>query len=162
MGEAGGRYSCANLTHDCTECSFTPRSSLSTSRGGTYVSNEQSFRAPLGMAIGVMLAAAPALTNPSRINHITTAVRLRCILLTPGTNTFQAGPQGTDLDIVRLPTRDDRACARHVAYAREAPTRGPMASFGEAPAGSPQPIPCATRTVPAGGTSFVTDRDKHP
>ena len=79
----------------------------------------------------------------SRVNHLTfnTAVRLPGTLLTPGTYTFEAGPQGNSLDIVRVTTRD----GRRVLYTGftslvTRPARGPMVSFGEAPAGAPQPI----------------------
>jgi len=79
----------------------------------------------------------------SRVNHLTfsAAVRLPGILLTPGTYTFEAGPQGNSLDIVRVTTRD----GRRILYTGfttlvTRPARGPMVSFGEAPANAPQPI----------------------
>ena len=96
-------------------------------------------------AVAALLTASSTLASPSlsRINHLTfnTAVRLPGALLTPGTYTFQAGPQGNSLDIVRVTTRD----GRRILYtgftaAVTRATRGPMVSFGEAPAGSPQPI----------------------
>lgn len=104
------------------------------------------------MAVVVALAAllVPSSTHASmstlamsKVNHLTfnTPVRLPGALLTPGTYTFQAGPQGNSLDIVRVTTRD----GRRILYtgftaAVTRATRGPMVSFGEAPAGSPQPI----------------------
>jgi len=79
----------------------------------------------------------------SRVNHLTfsAAVRLPGTLLTPGTYTFEAGPQGNSLDIVRVTTRD----GRRILYTGfttlvTRPARGPMVSFGEAPANAPQPI----------------------
>ena len=79
----------------------------------------------------------------SRVNHLTfsAAVRLPGTLLTPGTYTFEAGPQGNSLDIVRVTTRD----GRRVLYTGfttlvTRPARGPIVSFGEAPANAPQPI----------------------
>jgi hypothetical protein len=80
----------------------------------------------------------------SKVNHLTfnTAVRLPGnTLLTPGSYTFEAGPQGNSMDIVRVTTRD----GRRVLYTgfttlTTRPARGPMVSFAEAPAGAPQPI----------------------
>ena len=46
----------------------------------------------------------------SKVNHLTFsgAVRLPGTVLTPGTYTFEAGPIGTNRDIVRVTTRDGR------------------------------------------------------
>jgi hypothetical protein len=97
------------------------------------------------VAVGGLLFASSTLANPpvSRVNHLTfsAAVRLPGTLLTPGTYTFEAGPQGHNLDIVRVTTRD----GRRVLYTGfttlvTRPARGPMVSFGEAPTGAPQPI----------------------
>ena len=79
----------------------------------------------------------------SKINYLTFSgsVRLPGTLLTPGTYTFEAGPAGTDRDIVRVTTRDGRRVlfmGFTVPVSR--PARGPMVSLGEAPAGAPQPI----------------------
>ena len=79
----------------------------------------------------------------SRVNHLTfnTAVRLPGTLLTPGTYTFEAGPQGNSLDIVRVTTRDgQRVLYTGFTTLVTRPARGPMVSFGEARADAPQPI----------------------
>jgi hypothetical protein len=97
------------------------------------------------VTVAGLLTASSTLASPpvSRVNHLTfnAAVRLPGTLLTPGTYTFEAGPQGNTLDIVRVTTRD----GRRILYTgfttlvtRSA--RGPMVSFHEAPAGAPQPI----------------------
>lgn len=97
------------------------------------------------VALAALLAASSTLASPpvSRVNHLTFsgAVRLPGTLLMPGTYTFEAGPNGTDLDIVRVTTRDGRRIL-YTGFTTPVtrPTRGPMVSFGEAPAGSPQPI----------------------
>jgi hypothetical protein len=97
------------------------------------------------VALASVFATASMHAGPlSRINHLTFSGAVRLpgnILLTPGSYTFEAGPQGNDLDIVRVMTRD----GRRVMYtgfttAVTRPARGPMVSFGEAPAGAPQPI----------------------
>ena len=79
----------------------------------------------------------------SKVNHLTfnAPVRLPGALLTPGTYTFQAGPQGTSSDIVRVTTRDGRRIL-YTGFTSSVtrPATGPMVSFGEAPAGSPPPI----------------------
>ena len=79
----------------------------------------------------------------SKVNHLTFSgsVRLPGTLLTPGTYTFEAGPNGTDRNVVRVTTRD----GRKVLYLGftipvSRPSSGPMVSMGEAPAGAPQPI----------------------
>jgi hypothetical protein len=100
----------------------------------------------LGVAILVLLAAVSTQASPplSRINHLTfnTAVRLPGnTLLTPGSYTFEAGPQGNSPDIVRVKTRDGRR-VMYTGFTTTVtrPARGPMVSFGEAAAGAPQPI----------------------
>lgn len=99
----------------------------------------------LGVGIVVLLAAVSTQASPplSRVNHLTFsgAVRVPGAVLTPGTYAFEAGPQGNDRDIVRVTSRD----GRRVLYTGftstvTRPARGPMVSFGEAPAGAPQPI----------------------
>jgi hypothetical protein len=92
---------------------------------------------------GLFAASSTVAAPVSRVNHLTfsAAVRLPGTLLTPGTYTFEAGPQGNSLDIVRVTTRD----GRRILYTGfttlvTRPARGPMVSFGEAPAGAPQPI----------------------
>lgn len=79
----------------------------------------------------------------SKVNHLTFggAVRLPGTLLTPGTYTFEAGPNGTNRDIVRVTTRDGRRVLFTGFTIRVSrPERGPIVSLGEAPAGAPQPI----------------------
>jgi len=99
--------------------------------------------AVLAAVAGLFTASSTLASSMSRVNHLTfnTAVRLPGTLLTPGTYTFEAGPQGNSLDIVRVTTRD----GRRVLYTGfttlvSRPARGPMVSFGEAPSGAPQPI----------------------
>jgi hypothetical protein len=80
----------------------------------------------------------------TRVNHLTfsKAVRLPGALLTPGTTyTFEAGPLGTNMDIVRVTTRDgQRVLYQGFTIPVSRPARGPMVSLGEAPVGAPQPI----------------------
>src|SRR5262245_20912619 len=94
---------------------------------------------------GLFTASSTQAGSMWRVNHLTfnTVVRLPGnTLLTPGKYTFEAGPQGTNaLDIVRVTTRD----GKRVLYTGfttlvTRPARGPMVSFGEAPADAPQPI----------------------
>ena len=62
-------------------------------------------------------------------------------LLTPGTYTFEAGPNGTSRDIVRVTTRDGRRVLfMGFTTPVSRPVRGPIVSLGEASAGAPQPI----------------------
>jgi hypothetical protein len=99
----------------------------------------------MSVAVAALLTASSTLASPplSRINHLTFsgAVMLPGAVLTPGTYTFQAGPQGTSLDIVRVTTRDGRRIL-YTGFTTPVtrPARGPMVSFGEAPAGSAPPI----------------------
>src|SRR5688572_720346 len=97
------------------------------------------------VALTALLSASSTLAGPplSTVNHLTFngVVRLPGTVLTPGTYTFEAGPRGTNLNIVRVTTRD----GRRVLYMGftipvSRPSRGPIVSLGEAPAGSPQPI----------------------
>ena len=98
------------------------------------------------MALAMLFTASSTLASqlPSRVNHLTFSAAVRLpgnTLLTPGSYTFEAGPQGNSLDIVRVTSRD----GRRVLYTGftttvTRPARGPMVSFGEAPAGAPQPI----------------------
>ena len=79
----------------------------------------------------------------SRINHLTFSgsVRLPGAVLTPGTYTFEAGPSGTDRNIVRVITRDGRKVLfQGFTIPVSRPSRGPIVSMGEASAGAPQPI----------------------
>ena len=79
----------------------------------------------------------------SKVNHLTFsgAVRLPSTVLTPGTYTFEAGPAGTNRDIVRVTTRDGRRVLfMGFTSPVSRPARGPIVSLGEAPAGAPQPI----------------------
>ena len=96
-------------------------------------------------AVAALLTASSTLASPplSRINHLTfnAPVRLPNAVLTPGTYTFEAGPGGASLDIVRVTSR--RGGKVHflgftVPVTR--PSNGSTVSFGEAPVGSPQPI----------------------
>ena len=97
------------------------------------------------VTVTALLTPSSTLASPpvSRVNHLTFsgAVRLPGALLTPGTYTFQAGPQGTSLEIVRVTTRDGRRIL-YTGFTTPVtrPTRGPMVLFGEAPAGSAPPI----------------------
>jgi hypothetical protein len=98
----------------------------------------------------VFALAALALLTPSstrawstRVNYLTfnTAVRLPGALLTPGTYTFEAGPQGNDLDVVRVSNRrGDKVLFQGFTIAVSRPAAGPTVSLGEAPQGAPQPI----------------------
>ena len=96
------------------------------------------------VTVAGLLTASSTLAGPmSRVNHLTfsTAVRLPGTLLTPGSYTFEAGPQGHSLDIVRVTSRDGhRVLYTGFTTTVTRPARGPMVSFGEAPAGAPQPI----------------------
>jgi hypothetical protein len=92
---------------------------------------------------GLFTASSTQASSMSRVNHLTfnTAVRLPGTLLTPGTYTFEAGPQGNSLDIVRVTTRDgQRVLYMGFTTLVTRPARGPFVSFGEAPANAPQPI----------------------
>jgi hypothetical protein len=92
---------------------------------------------------GLFMASSTQASSMSRVNHLTfsAAVRLPGTLLTPGTYTFEAGPQGHNLDIVRVTTRDgSRVLYTGFTTLVTRPARGPMVSFGEAPAGAPPPI----------------------
>ena len=79
----------------------------------------------------------------SKVNHLTfnSAVRLPGTLITPGTYTFEAGPNGTNRNIVRVTTRDGRQVL-FLGFTTPVlrPARGPAVALGEAPAGAPQPI----------------------
>jgi hypothetical protein len=79
----------------------------------------------------------------SKVNYLTFSgsVRLPGTLLTPGAYTFEAGPAGTNRDIVRVTTRDGRRVLfMGFTIPVSRPARGPIVSLGEAPAGAPQPI----------------------
>ena len=79
----------------------------------------------------------------SKINYLTFdgSVRLPGTVLTPGTYTFEAGPVGTNRDIVRVTTRDGRRVLfMGFTTPVSRPARGPIVSLGEGPAGAPQPI----------------------
>jgi hypothetical protein len=96
-------------------------------------------------AVAALLTASSTLAGPpmSRLNHLTfnTAVRIPGAVLTPGTYTFEAGPAGAHLDIVRVTSR--RGGKVHFLGFTVPVTRsssGSIVSFAEAPAGAPQPI----------------------
>lgn len=98
-------------------------------------------------AVAVLLAASSALawSSLARTNHLTfsAAVALPGVVLSPGSYTFQAGPQDTNLDIVRVTTRDGRRVlfmGFTTLVARSHGNRGVEVSLGEAPAGQPRPI----------------------
>ena len=97
------------------------------------------------VALAAMLTASSSVASPplSRINHLTfnTAVRLPGAVLTPGTYTFEAGPGGNDLNIVRVTTRKGgRVMFMGFTIPVSRPRSGSVVSFGEAPAGAPQPV----------------------
>ena len=101
--------------------------------------------AVLVAAVAVLITAASTLASPplSRLNHLTfnTAVRLPGAVLTPGTYTFEAGPSGSDLNIVRVTTRKGgRVMFMGFTIPVSRPGRGSAVAFGEAPAGAPQPV----------------------
>jgi hypothetical protein len=99
--------------------------------------------AVLAVGAGLFTASSTQAGSMSRVNHLTfnTAVRLPGTLLTPGTYTFEAGPQGNSLDIVRVTSRDgQRVLYTGFTTLVTRPARGPMVSFGEARADAPQPI----------------------
>lgn len=90
-------------------------------------------------------ASTQAWSSLSRLNHLTFGgpVALPGVVLSPGSYTFQAGPQDTDPTIVRVTTRDGRRTlfmGFTVPVARPHGSRGAVVSLGEAPAGQPQPI----------------------
>lgn len=60
--------------------------------------------------VSLLTAASSQARMSSRINHLTFsgAVRLPGAVLTPGTYTFEAGPSGTNSNIVRVTTRDGK------------------------------------------------------
>jgi hypothetical protein len=100
--------------------------------------------AVVALAIGVSSTqAAPLTMTLSKINYLTfsSAVRLPGTVLTPGTYTFEAGPNGTNANIVRVTTRNGQ---RQLFMGFTSPvsrrSRGPAVALGEAPAGAPQPI----------------------
>jgi hypothetical protein len=81
----------------------------------------------------------------ARTNHLTFSgpVALPGMVLPAGSYTFEAGPQDTDPDIVRVTTRDGRRTlfmAFTIPVARPAGGRGAVVSLGEAPAGQARPI----------------------
>jgi hypothetical protein len=100
----------------------------------------------VGVALVGLLAAAStqaAWAPLTRVNHLTFsgAVRLPNTVLTPGTYTFEAGPNGTDLDIVRVTTRDgQKVLFQGFTIPVSRMSNGPIVSLGEAAAGAPQPI----------------------
>ena len=97
-------------------------------------------------ALLITASSSQASVSPmasSKINYLTfnSSVRLPGTLLTPGTYTFEAGPVGTNRDIVRVTTRDGRRVLfMGFTLPVSRPERGPIASLGEAPAGAPPPI----------------------
>jgi len=95
------------------------------------------------VGVAALLTASSTQASMSRVNHLTFsgAVTLPGAVLTPGTYTFEAGPSGTNLDIVRVTTRDGRRVLfMGFTIPVSRPAAGPIVSLGEAPAGSPQPI----------------------
>ncbi|MGH9257299.1 MAG: hypothetical protein ACRD3C_22295 [Vicinamibacterales bacterium] len=94
-------------------------------------------------AVVALLTASSTQAWSTRVNHLTfnTAVRLPGVVLTPGTYTFEAGPQGSDLDVVRVTTRrGDKVLFQGFTTDVSRSTGGSVVSFGEASAGVPQPI----------------------
>ncbi|MBI3048670.1 MAG: hypothetical protein HYY76_10220 [Acidobacteria bacterium] len=98
-------------------------------------------------AVVVLLAASSTLawSSLARTNHLTfsAAVALPGVVLSPGSYTFQAGPQDTHPNIVRVTTRDGRRVlfmGFTTPVARSHDSRGLVVSIGEAPAGQPKPI----------------------
>jgi len=98
-------------------------------------------------AAALLLAASSTLAWSSlvRTNHLTfsAAVALPGVVLTPGTYTFQAGPQDTDPHIVRVTTRDGRRTLYmgfSIPVQRDPRDREMRISLGEARSGMPRPI----------------------
>jgi uncharacterized protein with FMN-binding domain len=94
----------------------------------------------------VLTASSPqAWSSPNRTNHLTftRAVALPGVVLVPGSYTFQAGPEDSNLNVVRVMTRDGRRVlfmGLTIPVTRPADTSGTQVSFEEAPAGQPPPI----------------------
>ena len=79
----------------------------------------------------------------SNVNYLTfsKAVRLPGTVLTPGAYTFEAGPNGTNRNIVRVMTRNgQRVLFTGFTTPVSRRSRGAAVALGEAPAGAPQPI----------------------
>ena len=101
-----------------------------------------------GVAVVALFTASSTQASMSaramaKVNHLTFSgsVRLPGTLLTPGTYTFEAGPNSTDRNIVRVSTRDgQKVLFMGFTVPVSRPSSGPMVSMGEAPAGAPQPI----------------------
>ena len=109
--------------------------------------NRQFVVAGCTVAVVVLLVASSALawSSLARTNHLSfnTAVALPGVVLSPGAYTFQAGPQGTNPNIVRVTTRDGRRVlftGFTTRVARPHDSRSLLVSVGEAPAGQPKPI----------------------
>lgn len=99
--------------------------------------------AAVAAAVGALFTASSTQAWSARVNHLTfnTAVRLPGAVLTPGTYTFEAGPQGNDLDIVRVTNRrGNKVLFQGFTIELSRTTGGPVVLLGEAPQGSPQPI----------------------
>jgi hypothetical protein len=138
-----------NLAHDCTKCSICSASSFVTGRGGNNMFKRTVVLMAAAVAVAALLITASSTQASmsamamSKVNHLTFSgsVRLPGTLLTPGTYTFEAGPKGTDRNIVRVTTRDGgRVLFLGFTTPVSRRASGPMVLIGEAPAGAPQPI----------------------
>lgn len=90
-----------------------------------------------------LLTASSTQAWSTRVNHLTfnKAVRLPGIVLTPGTYTFEAGPLGSDPDVVRVMTRrGDKQLFLGFTTEISRSAAGSPVSLGEAQTGAPQPI----------------------
>ena len=117
------------------------------------------------VVVGLVAVAALALLTPSstqawstRVNYLTfdTAVRIPGAVLTPGTYTFEAGPLGSDPNVVRVMTRrGNKVLFQGFTTEVSRTTNGPAAvSIGEAAQGAPQPITVWYETGTTRGHQF--------
>ena len=99
----------------------------------------------VAVAILVMAASTQALSTSMRINHLTFSgpVALPGVVLAPGVYTFESGPGGVHMGVVRVTTRNSGKLlftGFTTLVTRPIRAESPMVSMGEAPAGSPAPI----------------------
>jgi hypothetical protein len=110
----------------------------------------------VAVAILVMAASTQAQFMAMRTNNLTFSgpVALPGVVLDAGVYMFESGPGGTNLDLVRVTSRNGRKVLFHGFTTLVARPAGratdPIVSLGEAPAGSPAPI---VAWYPAGSTT---------
>jgi len=96
------------------------------------------------LLVAAVLGAASMQASALRTNYLTFSgpVALPGVTLAPGTYTFEAGPEETDVNIVRVQTRDRRQLLYQGFTTPVSRPMGnvPVVVFGEAPAGAPIPI----------------------